>query len=113
MSLLGQVFDISSILIWAYATYLAFQIAKDKYGGSFTSLSPPLVGSVTVFFLMGIIEFVHYKFVITSLGSVSDAFSFGLMAVQLAGGIMLLKVVNQLYQIEFATRGFINMGDDE
>lgn len=113
MSLLGQVFDISSIFIWAYATYLTLQIAKDKYGGSFTSLSPPLVGSITIFFVMGMIEFVHYKFFVESLGNVSQTFNFGLMAMQLVGGIMLLQVVNQLYQVEFATRGFISTGDEE
>ena len=113
MTLLGQILDISSILIWAYATYLTFQIAKDKYGGSFTSLSPPLVGSITVFFLMGTVEFLHYTFFIKNLGNVSPTFSFGLMAMQLVGGILLLRVVNQLYQVEFATRGFINKGDDE
>lgn len=113
MTLLGQILDISSIFIWAYATYLTFQIAKDKYGGSFTSLSPPLVGSITVFFIMGLTEFVHYKFFVTNLGNVSQTFSFGLMAMQLVGGVLLLRVVNQLYQVEFATRGFIDRGDEE
>ena len=105
LGLLDNIVDIVAILISVYSLYLGFRLTKKLYGGKFTSVLPPLIGSFALIFLKAILELV-FETLLPELGE-SLIFIFSIQMLQVVAGILLLNALYQLYQVSFATSGFV------
>ena len=105
LELIDNILDIAAILISAYSLYLGFKLTKKLYGGKFTSVLPPLIGSFALIFLKAVFE-IAFEALFQELGE-SLIFIFSIQMLQVVAGILLLNALYQLYQVSFATAGFI------
>jgi hypothetical protein len=102
---IDNIIDIIAIVISIYTLYLGFRVTKKLYGGKFTSVLPPLMGSFALIFLKAILEIIFETFVHEL--SESLIFTFSIQILQVVAGILLINALYQLYQVSFATAGFI------
>ena len=102
---IDNIVDIVAILISIYSLYLGFKLTKKLYGGKFTSVLPPLIGSFGLIFLKAVFEIV-FETLLPELGE-GLIFVFSIQMLQIVAGILLLNALYQLYQVSFATAGFI------
>ena len=105
LGFIDNIVDIVAILISIYSLYLGFKLTKKLYGGKFTSVLPPLIGSFALIFLKAIFEMV-FETLLPELGE-SLIFVFSIQMLQVVAGILLINALYQLYQVSFATAGFI------
>ena len=105
LGFIDNIVDIIAILISIYSLYLGFKLTKKLYGGKFTSVLPPLIGSFALIFLKAIFEIVFE----TLLPELSESliFVFSIQMLQIMAGILMITALYQLYQVSFATAGFI------
>lgn len=108
----GTILDIASILVFGYAFYQVVLMAHEGYGKRFTSVYPYLAGSILLFLLLGVAEFVHYQLVVLQGKTVSTMFLSILNTLQLFGGLLLAVSIHKIFEINYATTGFMGMDDE-
>ncbi|MBS3100689.1 hypothetical protein A2641_00990 [Candidatus Nomurabacteria bacterium RIFCSPHIGHO2_01_FULL_37_25] len=105
LEFIDNIVDIVAILISVYSLYMGFRLTKKLYGGKFTSVLPPLIASFALIFMKAIFELI-FENLLPELGE-SLVFIFSIQMLQIIAGILLINALYQLYQVSFATAGFI------
>lgn len=93
------------IAFWLYVLWLLVDISSRAYGSQYTSVIPNFMAT---FVLLLTIQLMEHPFwlLVAGTGETTAGYVFSLQTVQILAGIFLLRGLNQLYNIEFATAGF-------
>lgn len=108
---LSLILDVGSVVVWGYAAYLVILMAHEGYGKRFTSVYPHLIGSILVFTVLAFVELVHFELVLARGLNASAMFQGAMKTMQLIGGTLLAASIHKIYNINYATHGF--MGEEE
>lgn len=93
-------------VVFGIAAVMCFKLVKKLYGGRFTAVLPYLLMAVVLLFGMQILD------IIRDLNPVIDTHLYlhGMQVLQLLAGFFLISALYQVYQVRFATEGFIGGG---
>ena len=91
-------------LLYAYCLVLGGKVARKLYGGRFTAALPPLLGAIT---LLALQQMLTTFFALMGGVHADKAVVFSLHTLQVLAGILLLQAMYLVYQISFATAGFL------
>lgn len=95
------------LVLWGYVMALVLRLSSSGYGGKYTTVFPSLFGGFAVLLAYQTVEL---GFDVLVSGVPGEPLFFGLQTLQLLAGVLLVRAVYQLYQVEYATTGFF--GDD-
>lgn len=102
------ILHIVPMTIFGYCLFEGYNLTQKLYGGKFTSVMPPLLGAIALLFFSQLIDLV---FEFTPVAS-TDAFIFSIQAFQLFSGLLFIDAIYKVYQIGFATSGFVRVRRD-
>ena len=105
ISTLHTLLDIFTIVLFLIASYNIYKLAQKLYGGRFTTLLPQLFAGVCLLLGKATIELIGKLWAPEIVKT--PVFFFGIQGLQIAAGMLFLSAFYYLYQISFATEGFM------
>ena len=96
--------DILIIIVYLAATIMGYRILKKIYGGRFTSSIPYFMMGIVLIFGMVVLE--QADLIFPALEG-SDLFRHSIQTMQLVAGVFFISALYQMYQVRFATEGFM------
>lgn len=96
-----------AVVVFGIAAVMTFKLVKKLYGGRFTAVLPYLL--MAVMLLLGMQVLCLIGDFARTLGE-SALYLHGIQVLQLLAGFFLISALYQIYQVRFATEGFIGGG---
>lgn len=106
---LGVYLSAAAIVVFGVAAVMCYRLVKKLYGGKFTSVLPYLLMAVVLLLGMQVLHLMG-EFLGIYLAESSHLYQQGIQVLQLLAGFFFISALYHLYQVRFATEGFIGGG---
>lgn len=89
---------------WSYVVYVMLQLSRELWGTDYTSVVPQFLGADALILLITVLQ--PATLLMGSALGVQATYSYALAAMQILAGILFMQGMHDVYQIEWATKGF-------
>ncbi len=103
MTLIDVTLQFAVVFVYLAIMIYGFNLARNLYGGRFTLFIPYILVAVSLLFSLDIWKI--FAFIFPALQT--QIFNYSMDVIQLIAGIFLLTALYQLYQMGYATAGFL------